>query len=55
MVKDLLVNSGDLGLNPAWRTKIPRASGQLKPVCHGKRKSLWHNKDSAQPKIEIKL
>ena len=55
MVKDLLIDAGDLGLNPGWGTKIPCASGQLKPVCYSKRKSSCHNKDPAQPKKEIKL
>ena len=55
MVKDLLFNAGDLGLNSGWGTKIPCAPGQLKPVCHSKRNSLCHNKDPAQPKKAIKL
>ena len=34
LVKNLPCNAGDVGLLPAWGTKIPHAAEQLSHVCH---------------------
>ena len=49
----LAPSTGDLGCNPAWRPKIPRASGLLSPCATTSEKSVYCKERSHMPQQRL--